>query len=271
MLCCRSRGLLFCSDALRDLKGSRGSSTTVLWACRCTSLGLRGILAHKLGIVYRWGHCPILLYLLKLRLGQGLVFPIGPCLVGLQCCSRGRWTPWVNLAGPASCCLALPRIQNHCASLQTGEGQLLVSGCEKLARKGGLWLDWIPQALPLASGCMDSRQLASIHKVVSSILLLARGPGLRGQAGAGRCNAAGESRAAGINWVIPAHWFERMKDYKMPINIMRCLTALLNLLVLFSLVCICKGILAKGTIIVNIQKGKFWVMCPVLSWKNYIW
>lgn len=56
----------------------------------------------------------------------------------------------------------------------------------------------------------------------------------------------------------------------MPINIMRCLTAFFNLLVLFSLACICKGLLAKGTIIVNIQKGKFGVTCPVLSRKNYI-
>lgn len=141
---------------------------------------------------------------------------------------------------------------------------------EKHARKGGLWLDGIPQAVPLASGRVDPRQPASVHTVAPSVFLPARGPGLRGQAGAGCCNGAGESRAAGTNWVIRAPWFGRMKNYKMPINIMRCLTVLCNVLVLFSLVCICKGIPAKGTIIVNIQKGKFWVMCPVLSWKNYI-
>lgn len=56
----------------------------------------------------------------------------------------------------------------------------------------------------------------------------------------------------------------------MPINVMRCLTDLFNLLLLFSFVCICKELLAKGTVIVNIQKGKFWVTCPALSWKNYI-
>lgn len=40
----------------------------------------------------------------------------------------------------------------------------------------------------------------------------------------------------------------------MPINITRCLIAPFNSLVLFYLACIFKGLLAKGTVIFNIQK-----------------
>lgn len=59
-----------------------------------------------------------------------------------------------------------------------------------------------------------------------------------------------------------------MKRYKMPISITRSLTAPFNILVLVSSTRICKGLLAKGT--VNIQKGKFCVTSPVLSWRNSI-
>lgn len=57
---------------------------------------------------------------------------------------------------------------------------------------------------------------------------------------------------------------------------MKCLIELFDLLVLvlllllFLYACIGKELLGKGTVVVNIQRLKCWVTCPVVSWKNYI-
>lgn len=123
---------------------------------------------------------------------------------------------------------------------------------EKLTRKGAFWLDGGPRVAGWAGGRWPV-YARSYHQYFSWHGVLGRGGGH----GAGQCNGAGESRAAGVNRGICACCFERMKGYKMPINIMRYLTALFNVPVLFSVVCISKRLLAKGTVIVSIQKGKF--------------
>lgn len=240
-----------------------GSSAVLSTRGHLAILALRGILTCKLGIGYWRGggeHNPKLPYSLSLRLGQGFALSLGPRLVDLQshAVASSLLQGLMDLVRVFNRSCKLPSgfaqhtSPQRCFAARGGTASGKWPRMEKLTRKGALWLDGVPRVAGWAGGSWPV-YARSYHQSSSWHGVLGRGGGH----GAGQCDGAGESRAARVNRVICARCFERMKGYKMPINIMRYLTALFNVPVLFSLVCISKRLLAKGTVIVSIQKGKF--------------
>lgn len=152
--------------------------------------------------------------------------------------------------GPASCCWVLLQ---SCFAAQRGEASDKWPCLEKPAGKGGLWHGGIPWVARWAWGSWET--YSELYHLSSSWLRLLS---LAGRHGAGQCSGARESQGAGINWVTWARCFEHKKRYKMLIITVRCLRAPFNLLV--AIFYTMHYTMVKGTVIVKIQKVKFWVI-----------